>query len=98
MAIPTGTESAGSEALDQLLPKTNQGSVIVVEGLQARDIGGGFVAALPVDSSSPTANDGSDKKPRRFLQRDEVEVPDSLQSADSKRAGYCKYSGYGPKN
>ncbi|KIO26003.1 hypothetical protein M407DRAFT_24667 [Tulasnella calospora MUT 4182] len=95
IAVPSGFEAAG-DVLHPLLPKADKRSVTAVDGLQSREIGGGFIAVIPKDSSFPAeGDDGSSKRRRRFLRQEEVVVPDSLQDPESKRAVYCKNSGYG---
>ncbi|KAG8923046.1 hypothetical protein FRC01_013285 [Tulasnella sp. 417] len=93
VAIPSGVEP-GVELLPKLIPKTEKRQVSVIEGLQSREIGGGFIAVLPKDSSIPAeGDDGLDGRRHRFLRKDEIPVPESLQEPSSKRALYCRNSG-----
>lgn len=95
IAVPSGVEP-GVELLPKLRPKTERRQVSVIEGLQPREIGGGFVAVLPDDNAIPADSDGGSNSRRRFLRKDEVVVPESLQEPSSKRAVYyCRNSGYG---
>ncbi|KAG9044198.1 hypothetical protein FS837_008636 [Tulasnella sp. UAMH 9824] len=94
LAIPGGFEPAG-DVLHPLIPKNEKRGVTVVEGLATTEIGGGFIAVLPKDpSETPEGDDGSSKRRRRFLRQEEVVVPETLLEP-SKRAVYCKNSGYG---
>ncbi|KAG9044201.1 hypothetical protein FS837_008639 [Tulasnella sp. UAMH 9824] len=94
MAIPSGVEP-GVDLLPKLIPKVEKRQVSVIEGVQSREIGGGFIAALPQSNSIPAkGGDGSNNR-RRFLRKDEVIVPKSLQEPSSKRAPYyCEDSSY----
>ncbi|KAG8955566.1 hypothetical protein FRC04_007557 [Tulasnella sp. 424] len=95
IAVPSGIEPAG-ELQPKLLPKAEKRQVTAIDGLKSREIGGGFIAVLPKDSSDPVeGDDGSAKRRGRYLRKDEIVVPDSLQEPSSKRALYCKNSGYG---
>ncbi|KAG9044200.1 hypothetical protein FS837_008638 [Tulasnella sp. UAMH 9824] len=95
IAVPSSVEP-GVELLPKLRPKTKRRQVAVIEGIWSRDIGGGFVAVLPEDNAIPAESDGGSNSRRRFLRKDEIVVPQSLQEPSSKRAVYhCTYSGYG---
>ncbi|KIO26002.1 hypothetical protein M407DRAFT_24665 [Tulasnella calospora MUT 4182] len=95
IAVPSGVEPAG-ELLPKLLLKAEKRQVSVIRGLQSREVGGGFIAVLPKDSSFPAkGHGGSSKRRRRLLRQEEVVVPDSLRDPGSKRFIYCEDSGYG---
>ncbi|KAG8915197.1 hypothetical protein FRC01_003752, partial [Tulasnella sp. 417] len=93
--LPSRVE-LGVELLPKLIPKIKKRQASVIEGLQSREIGGGFIAVMPKDGSIPAeGDDGLDGRRRRFLRKDEVPVPESLQEPSSKRALSCSNSGDG---
>lgn len=95
MAVPSGVEP-GVDLLPKLIPKIEKRQVSVIEGLQSREIGGGFIAVLPQSNSIPADGDDGSTRRGRFLRKDEVIVPKSLQEPSAKRAVYyCRNSGYG---
>ncbi|KAG8985964.1 hypothetical protein FRB90_004333 [Tulasnella sp. 427] len=91
-ALSSGIEPA-VELLPRLTPQNAKRGASVVDGLQSREISGGFISVLPKHQSIPA--EGASKRRRRILAKDEIVVPESLREASSKRGLYCKNSGYG---
>ncbi|KAG9044199.1 hypothetical protein FS837_008637 [Tulasnella sp. UAMH 9824] len=79
MAAPSAIDEPGVELLPKLIPKIEKRQVSVIEGLQSREIGGGFISVLPQGDSTLANGDGSSSSGRRYLRKDEVVVPESLQ-------------------
>ncbi|KAG8923047.1 hypothetical protein FRC01_013286, partial [Tulasnella sp. 417] len=72
MAVPSGVE-LGVELLPKLIPKTQKRKASVIEGLQSRKIGGGFIAVMSKDGSIlAEGDDGQPGRRRRFLRKDEA--------------------------
>lgn len=88
MVVPSGAEPA-VDSSPKLIPRTEKPQVSVIDGLQSREIGGGFSPVLPPGNPIPADGDDSSKSRRAFIRKDEIVVPESLQEPSSKRALLC---------